>query len=122
MELIVGGKAQGKLQYALEKYNLSPADVTDGNLNNTKIIYNLQDFILNSLKNNTDPQKIILDFIAGNPDCIVICNEVGCGLVPIDTFERNYRDQVGHICCELAGISKRVHRVTCGIGAIIKNV
>lgn len=31
----------------------------------------------------------------------VICNEVGCGLVPIQAEERQRREAVGRLCCSM---------------------
>ena len=51
---------------------------------------------------------------------VVISNEIGYGIVPMDKFERRYRELTGRICCDIAKESKEVHRVVCGIGTIIK--
>ena len=105
MELVVGGKAQGKLEYVIGLYG---SDV--------KVINNLQDII----RENMD-EAAVYDMIPADSDVIVICDEIGCGLVPIDKFEREYRDLVGKICCNLAKEANKVHRVICGIGTVIKN-
>lgn len=107
MELIIGGKAQGKRNYATS-------------LSNHIIIDNLQDIIYTTMKSGENPQKKIQSILENTPDCIIICNEIGCGLVPVDAFEREYRDIVGKICCELAKKADRVHRVMGGIGVVIK--
>lgn len=121
MELVMGGKAQGKLKYILSLYNLSMENVTSGKLENTIVINNLENFIYSSLKDGKDPEKEIIEFASNNLKCIIICDEVGSGIVPIEPFEREYRDKVGHICCLLAEKSHKVHRVICGIGTVIKN-
>ena len=46
----------------------------------------------------------------------ILYDEIGCGLVPIDAFEREYREAHGRIMTELAARAKRVDRVICGIG------
>ena len=56
-----------------------------------------------------------------NPDVILVSDEVGYGVVPIDAFDRAYREAVGRICTKLAGYSHRVTRVVCGIGTVIKD-
>ncbi len=58
--------------------------------------------------------------IKENRKAVIISNEIGYGIVPIDKFERRYRELTGRICCEIAKESKEVHRVICGIGTIIK--
>ena len=61
-----------------------------------------------------------MDFIDKNPECILICDEVGNGIVPMDPFERRYREEVGRILIKVAQRASRVERVTCGLGQRIK--
>ena len=42
--------------------------------------------------------------------------EVGYGLVPVDAFERQYREAVGRICTNLAACADRVDRYSAGSG------
>ena len=51
---------------------------------------------------------------SGDRELILICDEVGCGLVPVDAFEREYREAVGRICTVFARRADRVDRVVCG--------
>lgn len=60
------------------------------------------------------------DLIQACPDRILITDEIGYGIVPIDPFEREYRELTGRICCQLAAEAKEVWRVTAGIGIRIK--
>jgi adenosyl cobinamide kinase/adenosyl cobinamide phosphate guanylyltransferase len=121
MELIIGGRAQGKLGYAADLFNLKKEDISDGILGGTRAVYNLQNAVRTIAESGGDAYGSVMDYIGEHPDSIIICDEVGCGLVPVDVFEREYRDTVGKICCMLAKHAARVHRVICGIGVIIKN-
>ena len=71
-------------------------------------------------KSEQDAEKEVMDYIEKNPDAIIICDEVGNGIVPVDQFERTYREQVGRILIEVAKKAERVERVTCGLGQRIK--
>ena len=51
-----------------------------------------------------------------NPDRILVTDEIGYGIVPVDPFERQYRETAGRICCQAAGYASQVWRVCCGIG------
>ena len=51
---------------------------------------------------------------------IVVCDEIGCGVIPMDRFERDWREQVGRILCEIAAVSPSVERVFCGMAMEIK--
>ena len=50
----------------------------------------------------------------------VICNEVGCGLVPIQAEERQRREAVGRLCCDLAREAEAVYRLQCGLAMRLK--
>ena len=51
---------------------------------------------------------------------MLICDEVGCGVTPLDRGEREWRELVGRICCELAEGAQAVYRVRCGLGERLK--
>ena len=55
-----------------------------------------------------------------NPELVIVTDEIGCGIVPMDPFQREVREQTGRVCTALAGKARRVHRVICGIGTVIK--
>ena len=54
------------------------------------------------------------------PDCIILSDEIGNGIVPMDAFDREYRDRLGRILISLAKEADEVVRVICGIGQKIK--
>ena len=60
------------------------------------------------------------ELIRKNPELIIITDEIGCGIVPMDAGERIYRECAGRVCTELAAFSEKVYRVSCGIGVLIK--
>ena len=55
-----------------------------------------------------------------NPHIAVVCDEIGCGVVPVDAFERAWREETGRICCMLAERAARVDRIFCGIATCLK--
>lgn len=55
-----------------------------------------------------------------NPDIIIVSNELGYGVVPMERFDRDYRETVGRVCTCIAARSDAVTRVVCGIGTRIK--
>jgi adenosylcobinamide kinase/adenosylcobinamide-phosphate guanylyltransferase len=127
MVLVTGGAYQGKLQYVLELTGLSQADTADcescrtESIYSAKILDNFQMLIKRILSEKKDMSKILEQLVHENPDVIIIVDEVGCGVVPVDSFERLYRETVGRVSCTLAGKAKEVHRVVCGIGTVIKS-
>lgn len=129
MILIIGGAFQNKKEWAMTHYDIKTDEVSDlkidTNINvkgeNAKIIDNIQDSIKEKILKNEFSSTMFDEIIAQNPDIILICDEIGSGLVPIDEFDRKYRDKVGETCCYLAKKATTVHRVVCGIGMVVKD-
>ena len=48
-------------------------------------------------------------------------NELGYGVVPIDKFDREYRETTGRVCTRLAKKSKSVVRIICGMECVLKD-
>jgi adenosyl cobinamide kinase/adenosyl cobinamide phosphate guanylyltransferase len=127
MRLIIGGHAQGKLTYVINKYNVEKDKIWDSQLpqnteklEGTIVINHLNNWIKSQIKNNGNPEEEITNFINNYPDCIIISDEVGNGIVPIDKFEREYRERTGRIQIELAKQATEVERIICGISQKIK--
>lgn len=126
MELYLGGFAQGKLAYVLEKHNTSPQDIKDGEKDDFEAAagaavydhYHL--WVKRKIAEGKNPEALTKQLLDQQPDAIIICDEVGNGIVPIDSFEREYRERTGRLLCELARNADRVERVICGIGQRIK--
>ena len=114
MILIIGGAFQNKREYAIQTY-------LDKEDHKRMIIDQVQDIVREKLVIKEYTKTMFDHIIDKNPDTIFICDEVGAGLVPIDSFDREYREKVGEICCHLAEKATTVHRVVCGIGKVIKD-
>ena len=108
MVLIIGGAYQGKTEYALKKYG----DKT--------IVNQFHNIVRKWLSDGKDPIEETKDFIKNNADSIVIIDEIGCGIIPLDKSERIYREAVGKAGCMLAESAKIVERITCKIAVRIK--
>ena len=54
------------------------------------------------------------------PDAVLVCDEIGCGVVPIQPQERQWREQTGRLCCLLAKRAERVVRVFVGRPMVLK--
>ncbi|WP_419571008.1 bifunctional adenosylcobinamide kinase/adenosylcobinamide-phosphate guanylyltransferase, partial [Ruminococcus sp.] len=53
-------------------------------------------------------------------NAVVISQEVGCGLVPVEPEQRRFREAVGRLNCLLAESAETVERVCCGLGMRLK--
>lgn len=118
MILIVGGRGQGKLAYAMERrcaedwaVARTPEEGAD-----RPIFAGLESW----LKTAGDPWPALDALLEKNPDVVILCDEVGCGVVPMDRAEREWRERVGRVCCELARRAGRVERLCCGIPTVLK--
>lgn len=127
MKLIIGGTAQGKLEYVLLKYDVQKNMVWDGVLPNDRklnknivIINHFHQWAKSRMVSGGCPEDEIMSFLDCNEDCIIICDEIGNGIVPLDPFEREYRERIGRILVQLAMRAEEVERIICGIGQKIK--
>lgn len=120
MDLILGGAAQGKLRYALARYGLEMRDVSDGVLGETRLVNHLHLAVRAMLARGEDAEAQLRAYFDVHPNTVFLCDEVGCGLVPVDAFERQYRDVVGRVCCMAAERSENVIRIFCGLPMVLK--
>ena len=126
MILVFGGVYQGKLDYVLERFNFADNDVyrcSDDDANtpgNKKVIYEIDKWILALVKKDIDVEKAIQQCVDSNQDSVVICNDVSCGVVPLDPELRKWREAVGRSLAILSKNSKEVIRLFCGIPARVK--
>lgn len=140
MELYIGGFAQGKLEYVkcrckenqkTEKLFVKVIDCVDSHYKkmlletecDVLILNHLHLWVRDLLDEGMEEEKIqttILSWIKSNPDAIVICDELGNGIVPIKKQERIWREQTGRLMIELAKQAERVERILCGLGQRLK--
>ena len=133
MRLIIGGYAQGKLDYVLRQEGMEDWNVLDGenvghswdddantNARRNVVLNHFHSWVKERMRQGGCPEKEIWAFLQKYPGCIIISDEIGNGIVPIDAFEREYRERTGRILVELAARADEVVRVICGIGQKIK--
>lgn len=127
MWLISGGAYQGKLEYALSVTGIHKKEVVDGRdcsmeqLLTAPLVNHFHLWIDRMLRENQELLTLVEEVLAGNPGIVIIQDELGCGVVPMEPYDRRYRELTGRIGCRLAGEAKEVHRVMCGIGTVIKH-
>lgn len=127
MKLVIGGYAQGKLDYVLLHEDVKEDRIWDGKIPDRAeqkkgrvVINHLHHWIRERLRQNGCPEEEILEFVENGPDCVIICDEIGSGIVPMEAAEREYRERTGRILVRLAETAEEVERVICGIGQKIK--
>ena len=113
MLLIIGGESSGKRTYA-KSLGYSDGDIAEAVLDERPVLYHLEKMVF------------------GNPNCgdallpalmqkeVVICNEVGSGVIPVERGERIGREAVGRLCVLLAQKAVCVVRMVSGLPVVIK--
>ena len=123
MILITGGAYQGKTAYVKAHFQY---EITDGAVcpldaaNSAAILTNYHILIRRLTESGMDAESFTRDFCSENPDCIVLINEIGSGIIPMEKQERIWRDTVGRAGCILAENADSVIRLICGIPTAIK--
>lgn len=109
MILIVGGAYQGKTEYAKEHFG-----------GEYRLLEKYHEVIRRQMQEGKNPLLEVRKLLEMGENLVIISDEVGYGLVPMEKEERQYRECVGRVNCFLAGQAEQVIRVVCGIGSVIK--
>ena len=125
MKMIIGGAFQGKTLLANKIYPeivwVNGADSDWEMIASAQGILCFHEFIRKEMQTGNDVSELAERLIRVNPQVVLVSDEVGYGVVPIDAFDRAYREAVGRVCTKLAAYSTQVTRVVCGIGTVIKD-
>ena len=109
MILIIGGAFQGKLEFAKNELGFSETEIfNDFHLK-------VKDYISKNQSLDDLINKIFQEQYK-----VIISDEVGLGIVPIEKFDRLWRESVGRSLCQVVKKSDEVWRVQCGIATKIK--
>lgn len=125
MELYIGGAFQGKLDYVLRKKQKNMqiadgADCSDDVFVSTDVLNHLHLLVQRKLQAGEMADTLIDELYAANPEMILISDEVGCGIVPLEKKDREYREAVGRVLCQAAQKADCMERILGGIGMKIK--
>ncbi|MDO5406949.1 MAG: bifunctional adenosylcobinamide kinase/adenosylcobinamide-phosphate guanylyltransferase [Eubacteriales bacterium] len=137
MILIVGGNSQGKAAYARElaakEYKESGVEIpiVDGMTDSWEdagkggCLLNFHGFVRQVMDAKADPDRFTealcqVETEKSRQPEIVTMDEVGCGIVPLDKRERDYREAVGRAGQILAAHADTVYRMICGVPVQIK--
>lgn len=111
MVLVIGGYAQGKRAFVEEKFP------------EREIWENFHLFVREKMEQGVCLAQIqaeVLARIEQSPKVSIISTELGCGIVPMEAFDRSWREVTGRLLCMLAEKAEMVYRVSLGIGVKIK--
>ena len=123
MKLYIGGCFQGKRETVIKNENIKNiinaenADMEE--MLSAESIYGIDGFIRKNLDESL-VNELADRFISENKNVVIINNEVGYGVVPIDKNERLFRELNGRFNIRIAQSSDEVYRVVSGICTRIK--
>lgn len=120
--LIVGGACQGKGEYAQKAFGLNEREILPWNeeREGASCIADLHLRVRACLEKGLTQQEVLeklLPFCRGK---IVLCDDIFCGVVPLDAMERQWREVTGRLLCLLAQEADTVIRMQCGLPQAIK--
>ena len=118
--LIIGGSYQGKAAFAKKEFSLSDDEICVCTLDSApnfskRCISHYENYVAFCLKNGIEPKTDFSDSYSANGNGkIIICDDIFCGVVPIDPFQRKLREKCGLALQKIAKNSE-IYRVFCGI-------
>lgn len=127
MKLILGGAFQGKKEYVMEHLEISKEQIMDGKTASYEAIFtcvcmdHFHEWVRARLNDGITLDGLEEKIMEKNPGLVLITNELGYGVVPVEAFDRMYRETTGRVCTRLAAKSSCVVRVVCGIGTVLKD-
>jgi adenosylcobinamide kinase/adenosylcobinamide-phosphate guanylyltransferase len=136
MKLVIGGAFQGKTAYARQQYQMTEGWVDGAScpldaVMECRGIYHFHTYLRrrfvdrmdgsgNLISIEEEAEQFAEELAANNPQLILVSDEVGYGVVPMEKSERIYREIVGRVCTCIAARSDEVTRVICGVGTRLK--
>ena len=124
--LVFGGAYQGKLEYVYRQFSLSEDDVHFCNINDTdypehkRVVYGLDKWILALIRSDSESSDAVKSLVNNYHDVIFVCDDISCGVVPMEADMRKWREAVGRALAEIAQNSDEVIRMFCGIPTRLK--
>ena len=124
MILIIGGAYQGKLDFAKAAFALSEEDVfscTGDTIDFSKrCVDRIEEFTYGCVQKGVEPKTFFQTHREQWRDSILICQDIFCGVVPIDPVQRQWRQVTGRLCQYLTREASRVSRIFCGLEQRLK--
>ena len=126
MIMITGGAFQGKKEYVKNRFGFSDDEILNGGsceldaVFTAKCVTDYQLAVKRLLEENADPEKFTRRLCRENSGAVIIINEIGGGIIPLEKSERIWREETGRAGCIIAENSREVIRLVCGVPVKIK--
>ena len=126
MILIIGGRYQGKLDFARDKYGLPDAQIQicDGRTEDLdtsrRCVAYIDPWALNRLQAGADPVAEIEVRLPELEGAVIVSTDISSGVVPVDPLMRAWREAAGRVNALLAAHADEVWRLFCGLPQRLK--
>lgn len=124
MNLIIGGAYQGKRDFAKETYSLTDSDIyacRGSEIDFSRpCIDHIEEFTLACVREGIDPVAYFQTHRAAWQESVLICQDIFCGVVPMEAELRAWRNVTGQLCQYLSREAQRVSRIFCGLEQRLK--
>lgn len=124
MKLIIGGAYQGKRDFAISAFHLEERDIFTCEGENIDFsapcIDKIEEFTLACVRSGREPLDIFLENRGKWQDSILICQDIFCGVVPMEADMREWRNATGRLCQYLSREAEQVSRIFCGLEQRLK--
>ena len=124
MILIIGGAYQGKLEYAKRTFSLEQEEICfcgESDVDFSKrCIYQLEEFTLFCVEQGIEPTAYFRQTQDKWRNSILICQDIFCGVVPMESKLRLWRQETGRLAQYLTAEADQVIRVFCGLEQRLK--
>ena len=123
MVMITGGAYQGKTAYAMQNCGIPANEITDGKscvpeeALKARCITDYHELVR---RLGDEGMTFTEELCHRNDEAVIIMDEIGCGIIPLEKSERVWRENVGRCGCIIAAHSETVVRMVCGIPTFIK--
>lgn len=121
MILITGGRYQGKLEYARERFGLRDEDICTGGVDfSRRCLAYVDRYALDCVRGGIEPADVFRENPEAWRDSVIIVTDISSGVVPVDPVLRAWREAVGRMNIYLAGQADEVWRLFCGLPQRLK--
>jgi len=124
MKLLIGGAYQGKREFAKAAYSIREDEIFT--CRGSEIDFSfpcidcIEEFTLACVREGKDAVAIFQENAALWQDSVLICQDIFCGVVPMDAQLRQWRNVTGGLCQYLSRNAQQVSRTFCGLEQRLK--
>lgn len=125
--LVIGGAYQGKTEWVQKTFpeykDISVESLLSENRQGRvkgRVLINHFHLNMKQWLNREAEYKQNLDYLLQNPSWVIVSDEIGNGIVPMEKTDRQWREETGRALCKLAKEADEVYRIFSGIPMKIK--